>query len=161
MSIYLKMNGIKGNVSTKEHENWIDVESIQWRVVRAISNATGTNTNWETSKTGISEVSITKMMDASSPLIFTAACNGKAQKTQIHLTNVNSKNPNNVTTYMKYELVDSMVSSYSVSSEGELPTESITFTFTKMTMKFIPHNNSGDPQSPVPAGYDMTSGTLI
>jgi len=158
MSIYLKMDGIKGNVTVKEHKDWIDVESIQWRVVRAISNALGSSAGWETSKTGISEVSITKTMDASSPLLFTEACDGKTQKTYIHLTSSDSgKN----TTYMKYELEDCMVSSYSVSSEGELPTESITFTFTKMSMKFIPHNKSGEPLHPIPASYDMTTGTIL
>ncbi|MFV1982709.1 MAG: Hcp family type VI secretion system effector [Thiohalomonadales bacterium] len=161
MSIYLKMDGIKGNVTTKDHEDWIDVESIQWRVVRAINKSILSNSNWETSKTGISEVSITKLMDASSPLIFTEACEGKSQKTQIHLSNTNSSKPGKITTYMKYELEDCIVSSYSVSSEGEIPTESITFSFTKMSMKFIPHDKSGKALSPIPAGYDMVTGSLI
>jgi len=159
MPIFLKIDGIEGNVTSQGHEKWIDVDSIQWRVVRAISNnSTIKNNNWQTSKTGISEVSITKTMDVSSPLIFSEACGGDSKKTQIHLSTEGSGKTD---TYMEYELEDCLVSSYSVSSEGDIPIESISFTFTKMQMKFIPYDESGQALSPIPAGYDMASETKI
>jgi len=158
MSIYLKVEGIDGKVTAAGHENWIDVSSLQWGVGRAISSSVGTSADREASKPSISEVSVTKLMDASSPMIFTEACVGKSKKIQIHLCTVGT---DAIETYMEYELEDCMFSGYSVSSGGDRPSESISLSFTKMTMKFIPHDDAGKAQSPLPAGYDMATGQKI
>jgi len=158
MAIYMKIDGIKGKVTTKGHEDWIDVSSLQWGVGRAISSAVGTSADREASKPSISEVSVTKMMDTSSPLIFTEACVGKSKPVQIHLCTTGS---DQIDTYMEYELEDCMISGYSVSSGGDRPSESLSLSFTKMVMKFIPYNDAGKPESPIPAGYDMAMGTKV
>jgi len=158
MSIYLKIEGIDGKVTAKGHEKWIDVGSLQWGVGRAISSAVGTSADREASKPSISEVSVTKLMDASSPLIFTEACVGKAKKIEIHLCTTGTEK---IDTYMEYELEDCMVSGYSVSSGGDRPSESISLSFTKLTMKFIPYSDQGKAESPLPAGYDMAQGTKV
>ena len=158
MSIYMQIEGIKGKVTAKGHEDWIDVTSMQWGVGRAISSAVGTSADREASKPSISEVSVTKMMDESSPSIFTEACVGKAKTVQIHLCTVGT---DQINTYMEYELEDCMVSGYSVSTGGDRPSESISLSFTKMTMKFIPYDAAGKPESPIPAGYDMATGAKV
>ena len=158
MAIYLKMEGINGKVTAKGHEKWIDVGSLQWGVGRAISSAIGTAKDREASKPSISEVSITKLMDESSPLIFTEACVGKAKKIQIHLCTTGT---DQIDTYMEYELENCMVSGYTVSSGGDRPSESISLSFTKLTMKFIPYDDAGKPGSPIPAGYDMAKGAKV
>ena len=158
MAIYLKMDAIKGKVTTKGHEEWIDVDSLQWGVGRAISSAVGSSADREASKPSISEVSVTILMDESSPLIFTEACVGKSKPVQIHLCTTGT---DSIDTYMEYELEDCMVSGYSVSTGGDRPSESISLSFTKMTMKFIPYDKDGKPESPIPEGYDMALGTKV
>jgi len=158
MSIYCQIEGIKGKVTAKGHEDWIDCSSMQWGVGRAISSAVGTSADREASKPSISEVSITKLMDESSPMIFTEACVGKGKKVTIDLCTVGS---DQINTYMSYELEDCMISGYSVSTGGDRPSESISLSFTKMTMKFTPYDKDGKPQSPLPAGYDMATGTKV
>jgi len=154
----MKIDGVKGKVTAKGHEEWIDVSSVQWGVGRAISSAVGTSADREASKPSISEVSVTKLMDESSPHIFTEACVGKSKPVQIHLCTVGT---DQINTYMEYELEDCMVSGYSVSSGGDRPSESISLSFTKMTMKFIPYDKSGKAESPIPAGYDMALGSKV
>jgi len=158
MSIYFKIEGIEGKVTAKGHEQWIDIDSLQWGVGRAISSAVGTSADREASKPSISEVSLTKLMDASSPMIFTESCVGKAKKMEIHLCTVGT---DQIETYMEYVLEDCMVSGYSVSSGGDRPSESLSLSFTKMEMKFIPYNDAGKPESPIPAGYDMALGAKV
>ena len=158
MAVYMKIDGVKGKVTSKGHEEWIDVNSMQWGVGRAISSAVGTSADREASKPSISEVSVTKMMDESSPLIFTEACIGKGKKVLIDLCTVGS---DQIETYMSYELEECMISSYSVSSGGDRPSESISLSFTKMTMKFTPYDKNGKAESPLPAGYDMATGTKV
>jgi len=158
MSIYMKIDGIKGKVTAKGHEEWIDVSSLQWGVGRAISSAVGTSADREASKPSISEVSVTKLMDESSPMIFAEACVGKGKKVLIDLCTVGT---DSIDPYMSYELEDCMISGYSVSSGGDRPSESVSLSFTKMTMKFIPYDKNGKPESPLPAGYDMAKGTKV
>jgi len=158
MSIYVQIDGIKGKVTASGHEDWIDAGSLQWGVGRAISSSVGTSADREASKPSISEVSITKLMDASSPGIFTEACVGKSKTVKIHLCTTGT---DSIDTYMEYELEDCMVSGYSVSSGGDRPSESISFSFTKMMMKFIPYDDAGKAQSPLPAGYDMALGKKV
>ena len=158
MSIYMKIDGINGKVTAKGHEQWIDVSSMQWGVGRAISSAVGTSADREASKPSISEVSVTKLMDESSPMIFTEACVGKGKLVTIDLCTVGT---DQINTYMSYELEECMISGYSVSSGGDRPSESISLSFTKMTMKFTPYDKNGKPTSPLPAGYDMATGTKV
>lgn len=158
MAIYLQIDGVKGSVTAKGHEGWIDCTSLQWGVGRAISSAVGTSADREASKPSISEISVTKMMDPSSTQIFTEACVGKGKKVKIDLCTVGT---DQINTYMEYELEDCMVSGYSVSTGGDRPTESISLSFTKMVQKYIPYDKNGKPQSPLPAGYDMATGTKV
>jgi len=158
MSIYLQIEGIKGNVTAKGHEDWIDISSIQWGVGRAISSSVGTAADREASKPSISEVSVTKLMEESTPLIFTEACVGKAKKVSIHLCTTGTET---IDTYMEYDLEDCMISGYSMSSGGDRPSESISFSFTKLMMKYIPYDKAGKAMSPLPAGYDMAAGSKV
>jgi len=54
-----------------------------------------------------------------------------------------------------------MLSSYSVTNEGDIPLESITLSFTKLLMKYIPYDKNGKPQSSIPAGYGCRYERLI
>jgi len=159
MSIYFNIEGINGEVTAKGHEDWIEGTSLSWSVTRAISSVVGSSTDREANKPIISEVIITRLMDAATPLIFTDACVGKGKLVKIDLCTIGT---DKINTFMKYELENCLLSSYSVSCDtNERPFESISFCFTKLTMKFQPYESSGRPASPIPAGYDMAAGTKV
>lgn len=158
MAIYLKYGDIKGKVTTAGHEDWIELDSLQWGVGRSISSQIGSSRDREASKPSISEVSATKLMDESSPLLFSEACVGKGTSVQIALCTTGT---DSIEEYMTYELEDCMISGYSVSSGGDRPSESLSLSFTKMEMKFIPYDDQGKAQSPIPAGYDMMTGKKV
>jgi type VI secretion system secreted protein Hcp len=64
-------------------------------------------------------------------------------------------------TYMSYELSNSLISGYSMSSGGDRPSESVSFNFTKIEMKYTPYDNEHKAQSPIPAGYDISLGKKV
>ncbi len=158
MPIYMKIDGIDGKVTAKDHEKWIEVDSIQWGVSRAISSAVGAAKDREASQPSISEMNVMKDMDETSPHIFTEACIGKSKKVKIHWCGTNN---NKIQTFMEYELEDCIVSGYSVSASGEQSSESLSLSFNKLTMKFTPHDNTGRALSPIPTGYDMVTGKKV
>ena len=158
MAIYLKIDGIKGNVEAAGHEDWIECSSLQWGVGRGISAATGSAKDREASAPSISEVVVTKLMDQATPYLFTEACVGKSKKADIHLVKTDA---DKLETYMEYKLEDVMISGYSVSSGGDRPTESLSLSFTKIELKYIPWKDDHTKDSPIPAGYDMAKGKKV
>ena len=154
MAIYIKIGNIKGNVSAEGHKDWIEADSSQFGVGRAIPMAVGTETNREASHPSLSEVSVTKKMDDSSPYLFQEACVGKAQEIQIHITKTGADSLDSV---VEYTLSSAMISSYSISSAGDAPYESLSFAYTKIEMKYIVWNEDHTQASQIPVSYDLAT----
>lgn len=157
MGVYLKIEGIKGNVTEKGHSDWIECHSLQWGVGRAITSTVGAGKNRESSMPSISEITITKNMDDASPKLFEEACVGDGKKYIIHLT----KTGEGAEVYTEFELEDCMISGYSQSSGGDRPVESVSLSFSKITMKYTPFDDKNKKGTPVSAGYDLNKGTKV
>lgn len=154
MAVYVKYEGIDGEATHENHKKWLDVSSMQWGVGRAISTPSGSTANREASEPSVSEVTITKLMDSSSPKFFTEAVTGAVgKKVEIHLVTTGS--PGN--TYASYILTDALVSAYSTSTGGDRPSESISISFTKMEYKFIPYDGNNKAGSPIAVSYDIST----
>lgn len=154
MAIYIKYEGIDGEATHETHKKWLDVGSLQWGVGRAIATPSGSTANREASEPSVSEVTITKMMDASSPKFFVESVTGAVgKKVEIHLVTTGSPG----VTYAEYILTDALVSAYSMSSGGDRPSESISISFTKMEYKFIPYDNKNKAGTPISVSYDIST----
>jgi type VI secretion system secreted protein Hcp len=152
MAIYLKYEGIDGDTTEHKHMKWIEVMSVQFGVGRAISTRTGAAHSRESSEPSVSEVTIVKQLDASTPKLFVESCTGnKGKKVEIEYvtTGQESEVP------LRYELTDVLVSGYSISSSGDRPTESVSLNFTKVEMKYTPYNAKHEPGTPVTVSYDL------
>ena len=57
---------------------------------------------------------------------------------------------------MSYELTNTLVSSYSCSSGGDKPMESVSLNFTKFEYKYITRDAKGSP-TPKTASYDLAT----
>lgn len=74
MSIFLHYPKIKGETSDKNHKDWIDVLDVEFGVSRAITSATSTQGDRESSNATISDLTIKKLMDKATPYIFIETC---------------------------------------------------------------------------------------
>jgi len=120
---------IKGACQEPAHKNWINVNSIQFGVGRSISLA-GSGNDRDTSNPSFSEVTFSRDTDVASQELFMQACGGVSLgKAEIHFIQTAGKK-NQV--YLEYELDDPIISSYSVSSGGERPSESFSVNYTKI-----------------------------
>jgi len=157
MAIYMEIEGITGNVTEEGHADWIEVDSLQWGIGRAISSEIGKAADRESSQPSISEITVSKSMDEASPYLFTEACTGDGKTVTIDIC----KTGQAVEAFMSYELENCMLSGYSVSSGGDRPTETISLSFTKITMTYTPTLETGELGDPIPAGYDMETAKSI
>ena len=156
MAIYLKIGDIKGNVTATGHEDWIECNSLQFGIGRAIPMAVGTQTNREASHPSLSEVTVSKVMDDSSPYLFQESVIGESKPIQIHVTKTGAGQLESI---VEYTLDAALVSSYSLSSGGDQPSESLSLAFTKIEMKYIVWDEAHSQSSQIPVSYDLGTAT--
>jgi type VI secretion system secreted protein Hcp len=135
MAIFLKYGDIKGEVSASTHKDWIEVQSFQWGVGRGISSGVGGASKREASAPSVSEITVTKSFDVSSPLLMKEALGGKAVVVKFDMTQTDNKGAH--IAYQKYVLTDCLVSGYSISSGGDRPSESLSLNFTKIDSEYL------------------------
>lgn len=153
MAIYMKYGSIKGPVTTEGFKDWIELDSFQWTTHRDIHTAARGATSREHSEPRLSEIVVSKRTDVASPKLMLDAVAGKLDsKVEIKFTTTTK---GKVETFLIYKLEDTGISSYSLSSGGDMPMESLSLNFTKISKTFT----GTDPSiggSPETVGYDLT-----
>ena len=155
MAVYVSIDGIEGTATQEKHKNWIFADSLNWGVERSIAAVTGATQNREASEPSVSEITITKETDGSSPKIFQMACGNDTKGREVKIDFVTTGNPG--VTYMTYTLHNTLIAEYEISTSGELPTETIAFNFTKVEIKYTPHDENNKPKQSTTVVYDLTT----
>ena len=153
MSAFMKIEGIEGDVTAKGHENWIQIDKIELHIERTLSAEPGRISDRERTRPTLSEITIHKKMDRTSPLLFSESCVGKAkEELLIDICQTN----NTLSAYMQYNLSNVIVSYYQVNHENNhQPIETIRLSYDRIEMKYTPYDDQNKPCSPIPAGYDL------
>ena len=149
---FLLLDGITGESTDKTHKDWIEISSFSFGVSHPTTIGSGTR---GTGKASFSDLSITKTVDKSSPVLFLDAASGKHIKdARLDVVKVGGGTEMSL---LKYKLTDVMISSYSIggSSGGELPQESLSLNFTKIEFKEFPQNPTGSPGIPITVEWNL------
>jgi type VI secretion system secreted protein Hcp len=158
MSIYLKFEGIEGEATATGFEKQIAIDSVQFGVGRAVSALTGSGTKREASQASVSEITVTKTFDASSTKLLKAATvDREGKKVTITFVTVGTTPQ----TYLTYDLSDTIVSGYHISSGGERPVESISLNFTEFKASYTPTSEDNKAGAPARFGYDLATAKSI
>jgi len=125
---------IKGQANVDGHAGWINVNSVQFGVGRSISQQVGGSAKREASSPSVSEVTFSRMTDMASPELFFQACGGVSLgQCKIDILQVVG---NEAKVFCQVLLEEAMVSSYSVTSAGDNPSESFSVNFTKISYQY-------------------------
>jgi type VI secretion system secreted protein Hcp len=152
MAIYMKYGNIKGAVTTEGFKHWIELTSFQWGIGRSIGTAARGALSREHSEPSLSEVTVTKLGDVSTPKLFLDAVAGKLDsKVTIKFTTTTK---GKVETFLTYDLENTGISHYSMNSAGDMPTEHLSLNFTKIAETFT-GMQPGITGSPETVGYDL------
>ncbi|WP_305907346.1 type VI secretion system tube protein Hcp [Methylomarinum sp. Ch1-1] len=151
---------IKGDSTVADHADWITIDSFQFGVGRAIT-ASGGGQDRETSNPSFSEVTLTKSMDkASTELMMQATCGKSLGKATIHFIQTGGADAKGQE-YLEYVLHDAIISSYSVSSGGERPSESISINFNGFQTKYNAFTEGGTVSKGEQKGWDLMKNEAI
>jgi type VI secretion system secreted protein Hcp len=148
---------IKGDAQQSGHEDWISLISFSLGVGRSITTS-GSGKDRETSTPNFSEVSCLKSADIASNELFAQAVYGKkiCEKAVVHFIQTGGEGADQV--YMEYELYEPIISSYSLSSGGDRPSENFSISFTKIVQKYTQFNSGGTQTQATDKGYDLKTG---
>ncbi len=161
--ILLKFDvAINGDSTVPDHDKWITIDSMEFGVGRAITTS-GTGTDRDTSNPSFSEVTLKKSMDvASTDLFMQAVCGKSLTKATIHFIQTGGTDAKGkAQVYLEYLLHDPIVSSYSVKSVGERPTESISINFNQIQTKYTVFTEGGTPTAGTQKGWDLMKNDIM
>lgn len=146
---------IKGSSTVESHTDWITIDSLQFGVGRAISQSGG-GSDRETSNPSFSEVSLSKQMDKASTELFMQATCGKSLGTAtIHFIQTGGADAKGQH-YLEYKLEEAIVSSYSVSSGGDRPSESISIAFNGIKTTYNVFKDGNVSEKGAEKGWDLS-----
>jgi type VI secretion system secreted protein Hcp len=154
MPIYMHYEGIDGEVGAKGHEKWIILTSFSWGESRGLKSSQGGTTR-EDGTVAMSDITVKKDVDSTSPKLFIAGATGTLDKT-VKIDFVRTAKGEEQT-YMQYTLTGTGVSSFSVEG-GDRPTEEISLNFDKIEFKYnaIGDDLTGNPEI---VSYDLAAKT--
>lgn len=153
MAIYMRINDVTGDVTTKGYEGWILLSSIDNGVSRAIETKVGRVADRDNAVPCFQAVELTKKIDLATPKLYQYACEATVMPVvEIHLCSTGKE----LMPYAKYQLHNVMISSYHESAIGEEhPHEIIVLNFTKIQKSYIQRNAQNQIGNPMTFGFDL------
>jgi type VI secretion system secreted protein Hcp len=156
MPIYMNYTGIPGDVTTTGHVAWIECHSFQWGIGRGITAPSGGSADREGSTPSVSEVVLTKDTDSASTNLMRASVGvgpgAEGQTVYFDFVKTDTAQPE---PYLQFELDNTLVSGWSMSSGGDRPSESVSLNFTKVTMTNIGMGAANATGQPDRAVWDL------
>ena len=146
VDFFLKFDGIDGDVTAAGHEKWIEIETFSWGVSNPVSRATG---GAQAGKPQPADFTVTVPFSIASPQLFKKALDGDVLTAQIDAVKTDKGNP---TTFLTYKLSDCLISSYSVSSGGDQPSEQLSLNFVKIEIDDMEQQSA---TGVISAGFDF------
>jgi type VI secretion system secreted protein Hcp len=150
--LLLKLDAIPGDSIVPGHNGEIDLATISFGVDQTGIREAGGKASAR--RSSFSTFSVVKLIDKASPKLFLACATGQHIPTGVltFRTVIAGDTPYE---YLTITLSDVFISSYSVSSGGDRPTESISLSFTKIEYKYVGLDASGQPLPPVKVTFDV------
>jgi type VI secretion system secreted protein Hcp len=147
---FLKLDGIPGESADEGHKDEIEILSFSF----GATQTGGTTGGGGAGKVVFSDISFTKPVDKSSPLLYLQCAQGKHIPTAILYGRKAGERP---TDYYIIKLTDVLISSVQTSgaSGDERPTESLSLNFTKIEFSYARQKPDGSLEPPIQTGWDI------
>ena len=151
---FLKLDGIQGESQKDNHKQEIDLMSFSWGASN--SSSVGTGTGVSVGKVAVSDFSIMKATDSSSPVLFQKCCDGSVMTTGV--VTLQRQVQGTATPYLVYNFTNVYVTSVQWSGSGgsgDAPMESVAFCFEVGQVDYTALNDDGSGGTPIHGGWDV------
>ena len=140
VDMFLMLDGVKGESSDDKHKGEIDIEAFSWGMSQSGSGHRSTGSG--TGKVDVHDISISKFVDKSSPVLMLACANGKhIPKGKITVR----KAGENPLDYLTIDFENILISGYQTSGAdgGTVPSENISLNFSKVKIEYWTQSEKG------------------
>lgn len=154
---YLKLPDIAGESMRAEHEEEIDVHSVQWEVSQGAAAQVGRGRSQ--SRAEISGITFLKRYDASSPYLALAAMQGKSLDECVAAVRKDSGEAH--LDYLVITMTNAVVSSYEMlptDDDGLVIEERVTLTFEKVKVVYTVQADDHSAGDEHEIEYDIAAG---
>lgn len=154
VDVYLELKGIKGESQDKTHKDKIDVLAWSWGCSNSGTTHMGSGSG--AGRANFQDISVTKWIDKSSPVLFQHAATGK------HITEgklICRKAGGKQMEYFTIDIKDIIVTSVSTGGSGgeDRFTENVTLNFGSFHMKYIEQKPDGAEGAKPEMKYDIAA----
>jgi len=149
---FLKLDGIPGESADSKHKGEIDVMSYSFGATQTGSFAYGGGGG--SGKVQFQDFHFVMKMSKATPKLFLCCANGEHIKSAVLTVRKAGKEQQE---FYNVKFTDVLVSSYTTGASGggdEVPTEQISFNFTKMEMEYKEQKQDGSLAGGIKAHYD-------
>ena len=153
IDMFLKFEKIKGESVDETHKDTIDVLAWSWGASQ--SGTTHMGTGGGSGKVAVQDLSITKWIDRSSPLLLKHVCNGEhIDQATLIVRKAGGKSP---LEYVKLTMFDCIVSSLSTGGSGgeDRLTENLTLNFARFKSEYVPQKPDGSGDAAIDAAWNI------
>jgi type VI secretion system secreted protein Hcp len=149
----LELDGIPGESADAKYPGSIEVESFSFGATNAGTTTAGGGGG--AGKVSFSDISFSKRLDKSSPLLYLHCAQGKhIRSATLYVRKAGGDKP---LEYYVVKLTDVLVSSVQTSGGGDVVVESFSLNFTKIEFSYAAQKPDGSLDTPVKSGWDIAA----
>ena len=142
---WVRLAGVTGQATDADHAGWSDAVSVTFGA-KVVPLKEGGSTARRRADVSLGDVVVVKEIDKASPLLAQAICDG-TNFPDVHIDLASSfADPAQQAVYLRVVLTNVQISSYQISgsSEGAIPTETLSLNFDKITWKHFEYDAAGN-----------------
>jgi type VI secretion system secreted protein Hcp len=148
-SIFIKIDGIKGESTHKDHKDEIEVLSWSW----GVENTGGTGGGGGgAGKAAFEALTFTHLIDAASPALMKLCATGVHAKDAVLSMRRKGKGQQS---FLVIKMQDVMVTSVMLDVDEDAGVEAVELAFAKVEYVFTPQTPKGSAGTPVRFGFDL------
>jgi type VI secretion system secreted protein Hcp len=156
---FLKIKGIDGEAEDAKHKNEIELES--WSFGESNSGTHAGGTGGGAGKVQMQDFHFVMKVNKASPKLFLACATGEHIPDALLTCRKAGKDQQE---FLKYKFSDLMISSFQTggSAHGDVvPTDQISFNFTKIEVAYAAQKKDGSLDGYLQAGYDLKKNQAV
>jgi type VI secretion system secreted protein Hcp len=152
VDMFMKINGIDGESKDSKKQKYIDVLAWSWGISNSGSAHAGPGAG--SGKVNVQDLSFTKWVDAASPKLALACCDGKHFADATLVVRKAGEKP---VEYITIKMQEVMITSLSTGGSGgeDRLTENVTLNFGKVSLDYVPQDDKGAPGTAIPMTWDI------
>jgi type VI secretion system secreted protein Hcp len=152
-AIFLRYNGIQGDITDPQFQSDILLDSFSLGDSRSVGPPAGGNDQGSVS--GLGAVSVSSIATQASVALFTESLVGEPADASIYITEI----LNNTTVIpTEWDFFNTLISSFSTSSGGDTPEDFYTLNFTRVTYTSTTFDTLGNFRGRTSVTYDASTG---